>query len=164
MTSATQGTESADKQLNSSLLDVERGSSLWRDAWVRMGKNKVAIVSLVVFIITCLLCFGFAWFCKDPIQQDLTNKFAPPSGEHWLGTDAMGRDLFSRILYGGQVSILVGLVATFVAVTIGVAYGAISGFYGGRIDAIMMRTVDTLLANIRTGPATAREPTKQNHR
>ena len=58
-----------------------------------MGKNKVAIVNLVTFIITCLLCFGFAWFCKDPIQQDLTNKFASPSGEHWLGTDAMGRDL-----------------------------------------------------------------------
>ncbi|NRB27143.1 MAG: ABC transporter permease [Roseibacillus sp.] len=146
MTSATQDTESAERQRDNSLLHAERGSSLWRDAWVRMGKNKAAIVSLVVFIITCLLCFGFAWFCKDPIQQDLTNKFASPSGEHWLGTDAMGRDLFSRILYGGQVSILVGLVATFVAVTIGVTYGAISGFYGGRIDAIMMRTVDTLLS------------------
>jgi oligopeptide transport system permease protein len=146
MTSATQGTEDAESQGRDLLVHAERGSSLWRDAWVRMGKNRVAIVSLVLFVITCLLCFGFAWFCKDPIQQDLTNKFASPSGEHWLGTDAMGRDLFSRILYGGQVSILVGLVATFVAVTIGVAYGAISGFYGDRVDAIMMRTVDTLLS------------------
>ena len=146
MNSNAQDTASTEGQNDYSLLQAERGSSLWRDAWLRMGKNKVAIVSLVVFIITCLLCFGFAWFCKDPIQQNLTNKFAAPSSEHWLGTDAMGRDLFSRILYGGQVSILVGLVATFVAVTIGVTYGAISGFYGARIDAIMMRIVDTLLS------------------
>ena len=71
MTSATEETESTSEERNTSLLHTERGSSLWRDAWVRMGKNKVAIVSLVTFIITCLLCFGFAWLCKDPIQQDL---------------------------------------------------------------------------------------------
>ena len=146
MTPDNQGADSADSQTGNAPLTAERGSSLWRDAWVRMGKNKVAVASLVVFIVTCLLCFVFAWFCKDPIQQDLTNKFASPSAQHWFGTDAMGRDLFSRILYGGQVSILVGLVATFVAVTIGVTYGAISGFYGGRVDALMMRAVDTLLS------------------
>lgn len=126
--------------------EVERGTSLWRDAWHRMGKNKITMVSLVVFAVTCFLCFVVAWFCKDPNIVDLANKFAGPSGEHWLGTDALGRDLFSRILYGGQISILVGLVATAVAVTIGVTYGAVSGFAGGRTDAVMMRIVDTLLS------------------
>lgn len=126
--------------------NVEQGSSLWHDAWLRMGKNKLAMASLLVFALTCFLCFVVAWFCKDPNQVNLANKFASPSGGHWLGTDALGRDLLSRILYGGQISILVGLVATAVAVTIGVTYGAISGFAGGRIDALMMRIVDTLLS------------------
>ena len=124
----------------------QAGSSLWRDAWLRMGRNKAAMVSLCVFCLMIFLCFGVAWFCKDPNSVTLTNKFAPPSGEHWMGTDALGRDLFSRILYGGQISILVGLVATAVSVCIGVSYGAVSGFAGGRTDALMMRAVDTLLS------------------
>ena len=92
------------------------------------------------------LGFVFAWFCPDPNKVNLVNKFAPPSSEHWFGTDALGRDLFARILYGGQVSILVGLIATAVSVAIGIVYGAISGFAGGKTDAVMMRIVDTLLA------------------
>ena len=87
-----------------------------------------------------------AWFCKDPNKVNLVNKFAAPSEEHWFGTDALGRDLFARILYGGQVSILVGLIATAVSVAIGIIYGAISGFIGGKTDAVLMRIVDTLLA------------------
>ena len=126
--------------------NAQAGSSLWRDAWLRMGRNKAAMASLAVFTLMVFLCFVLAWFCKDPNVVTLTNKFAPPSGDHWMGTDALGRDLFSRILYGGQISILVGLVATAVSVCIGVSYGALSGFAGGRIDATMMRVVDTLLS------------------
>ncbi len=121
-------------------------SSLSKDAWLRMKKNKVAMVSLGVFIVMIVLCFAMAWKCKDPNIINLTNKFAAPSAEHWFGTDALGRDLFSRILYGGQISMLVGLVATFVSVCIGVTYGSISGFAGGRTDAFMMRVVDILLS------------------
>ena len=124
----------------------EVGSSLWRDAWLRMGKNKAAMVSLAVFALMFALCFVMAWFCKDPTAQVLANKFATPSVEHWMGTDALGRDLFARILYGGQISILVGLIATTVSVCIGVTYGAVSGFAGGRVDAMMMRVVDILLS------------------
>ena len=70
----------------------------------------------------------------------------PPCAAHWLGTDTLGRDLFARILYGGRISIMVGLVATFVALVIGVTYGAVAGFVGGKADAVMMRIVDILYA------------------
>ena len=111
-----------------------------------MRKNRIAVASIIVFSITCFFCFIVAWFCKDPNQVNLANKFSGPSSEHWIGTDALGRDLFSRILYGGQVSILVGLIATTVSVTIGIIYGALAGFFGGKIDSIMMRVVDTLFS------------------
>jgi oligopeptide transport system permease protein len=126
--------------------EIEKGTSLWKDAWHRMGKNKLAMASLAVFTIVVFFCFVFAWFCKSPNVVNLANKFTGPSGDHWLGTDALGRDLFSRLLFGGQISIMVGLVATAVSVTIGVTFGAISGFAAGRTDAVMMRIVDTLLS------------------
>ena len=111
-----------------------------------MAKNRFAMGGFWIIVVMFSLCFAFAWFCPDPNQVNLVNKFAPASADHWFGTDALGRDLFARILYGGQVSILVGLIATAVSVAIGIVYGAISGFAGGRIDAVMMRIVDTLLA------------------
>lgn len=122
------------------------GSSLSKDAWLRLKKNKAAMASLCIFGTMIFLCFVCAWGCMDPNIIDLTNKFAPPSGKHWFGTDALGRDLFSRILFGGQISILVGLVATTVSVCIGITYGSISGFAGGRTDALMMRIVDIMLS------------------
>ena len=125
---------------------IPQGSSLWKDARARMAKNRFAMGGLWVIGIMFSLCFVFAWFCPDPNKVNLVNKFAPSSAEHWFGTDALGRDLFARILYGGQVSILVGLIATAVSVAIGIVYGAVSGFAGGKTDAIMMRIVDTLLA------------------
>jgi oligopeptide transport system permease protein len=132
--------------MENSSTDSTTPSSLSRDAWLRMKKNKAAMASLALFGFMIFLCFVAAWFCKDPNNITLTNKFAAPSAEHWLGTDALGRDLFSRILYGGQISILVGLIATAVAVCIGVTYGSISGFAGGRLDAFMMRIVDVMLS------------------
>lgn len=127
-------------------IEIEKGSSLWRDAWLRMRKNKMAMASLLVFVTMFFLCFVAAWFMGDPNAVALDNKFAGPGNGGLLGTDALGRDLLARILFGGQISILVGMVATLIAVTIGVSYGAISGFAGGKTDAVMMRVVDTLLA------------------
>ncbi|MCB1100662.1 MAG: ABC transporter permease [Verrucomicrobiales bacterium] len=125
---------------------IERSSSLGRDAWHRLLKNKLAVASMVILTIMFVLCFVVAWFLKDPDAVDHSNKFASPSFAHPLGTEQLGRDVLSRILYGGQISILVALVATAVSVVIGIVYGAISGFVGGRIDALMMRIVDTLYA------------------
>jgi oligopeptide transport system permease protein len=127
---------------------MEKGTSLWKDAWHRLAHNRAAIVSLIVLAIILFLCFigPILPFVKSPTVIDLTNAAAPPSVAHWFGTDQLGRDLFSRVLYGGQVSLLVGIVATGVAVCIGIFYGAVSGYVGGKIDDVMMRFVDILFA------------------
>ncbi len=127
---------------------MEKGNSLWKDAWHRLAHNRAAIVSLFVLIIILLLCFigPLMPFVKSPTAIHLANSAAAPSTAHWFGTDQLGRDLFARVLYGGQVSLLVGIVATAVAVFIGVIYGAISGYAGGKIDDLLMRFVDILFA------------------
>ena len=99
---------------------------------------------LLLLAIACVVgpmisAYGYA-------EQNLDNTFAPPSGAHWLGTDQLGRDLLVRVLYGGRISLGVGLCATFVALTIGVVYGAVAGYLGGRTDAVMMRIVDIIYA------------------
>ena len=125
---------------------LERGTSLWSDAWHRLRKNRLAVCGGGILIVLTLLCVAGPWFAQSYQEQNLDLGATPPSAAHWLGTDTLGRDLFSRCLYGGRVSLLVGLVATFVALTIGVTYGAIAGYVGGKTDAVMMRLVDILYA------------------
>ena len=125
--------------------EIEVGTSLWRDAWHRLQKNKLALVGLCIVVLLALACFVGAHFYRYSYrEQNLALRVTPPNRQHWLGTDALGRDLLARILYGGQVSLSVGLVATFVSLTIGVLYGAISGYFGKRLDALMMRIVDIM--------------------
>ena len=127
--------------------EQEPGSSLWRDAWHRLAKNKMAVVSALVLLLIILGAFLGPQFSGQSYEtQDLRLGATPPSAAHWLGTDTLGRDLFVRILYGGQISISVGLCATAVALTIGVLYGTVSGFLGGKVDAFMMRIVDIIFA------------------
>jgi oligopeptide transport system permease protein len=122
---------------------IERGNSLWHDAWFRLRKNKLAVFGMCALTIVAITCVVGPWVSAYGYeQQDLANTFAPPGAKHWLGTDQLGRDLLVRLLYGGRVSLGVGLAATFVALTIGVVYGAVAGFFGGKLDAFMMRTVD----------------------
>ena len=128
-------------------MELEQGSSLWRDAWHRLSKNKIAVfggVTLIVLTIACV--FGPLLSSYSYEDQDLYLGASAPSAEHWLGTDTLGRDLMVRLLVGGRISIGVGLCATLVALTIGVVYGATAGFFGGKIDAFMMRIVDILMA------------------
>ncbi|MEI6818504.1 MAG: ABC transporter permease [Verrucomicrobiota bacterium] len=130
------------------MIPTTKGTSLWKDAWHRLSRNRPAIVSLLVIVVILLLCFigPLLPFVKSPTVINLGNVAAAPSGEHWFGTDSLGRDLFSRVLYGGQVSLLVGLVATAVAVCIGVVYGAVAGYAGGKVDDLLMRFVDILFS------------------
>lgn len=126
----------------------EKGTSLWKDSIVRLSKNRVSICSFAFLVLVAVLCFlgPLVPWLPHPNIQDLTNIADGPSWEHWFGTDQLGRDLFSRVLYGGRISLLVGLVATGVSLVIGVVYGLVSGYLGGRVDAVMMRTVDVLFA------------------
>jgi len=127
----------------------EKNSSLWKDAVLRLQKNRAAMVSLVLLALivsACLILPAIPGLLQDPNALNLPNKNQPPSGSHWFGTDHLGRDILARVLGGGRISIAVGLITTFVAVTIGVMWGAISGYVGGRTDAVMMRAVDVLYA------------------
>ena len=127
--------------------ETEQGSSPWRDAWLRLRRNRLAVTGGVMLLVLSLACIVGPWLSPyDYAEQDLENTFAPPGAAHWLGTDQLGRDLLVRVLYGGRISLGVGLCATFVALTIGVIYGAVAGWVGGRTDAVMMRIVDIIYA------------------
>ena len=127
--------------------DYEQGTSLWRDAWIRLRKNRLAVIGGITLIVVTLLCLLAPFVSPyDYEQQDLVLGAAGPSAQHWLGTDVFGRDLLTRILYGGRISLMVGLIATGVALIIGVTWGAIAGYAGGRVDAVMMRFVDIVYA------------------
>ncbi|MBQ8901382.1 MAG: ABC transporter permease [Akkermansia sp.] len=125
-----------------------QGNSLWKDAWLRLSRNRAAMASLSFLILMVLACFVLPLFpcIANPNATDLNNIAGPCCWEHPFGTDQLGRDLLARVLYGGRISLLVGLVATVVALIIGLVYGLISGYVGGRTDALMMRTVDVLFA------------------
>jgi len=123
---------------------IEKGASLWNDAWRRLRKNHLAVSGGVALVLIGFLCVLGIWVGQPYDAQNLDLGAAAPSFNHWLGTDMLGRDLFSRVLFGGRISLLVGLAATFVSLIIGVIYGTVSGYIGGKVDALMMRIVDIL--------------------
>ena len=124
---------------------MSQQSSLWSDAWRRLLANKAAVAGGLVLLILIVLAIFAPWIAPHSYSyQNLDLGAQPPSAEFLLGTDTLGRDLFSRILYGARVSLLVGFVATAVALVIGVSWGIVAGYFGGRVDSVMMRIVDVL--------------------
>ncbi|WP_017726227.1 oligopeptide ABC transporter permease [Halalkalibacterium ligniniphilum] len=110
-------------------------------------RNKLAVIGLVLLLLITLACLLAPFIAPhDPNYQDLRNRLAPPSSEFLLGTDHLGRDLFSRMLYGGQVSLYVGFASMLGAVFIGTIIGALAGYFGGIVDAVLMRFVDIVVA------------------
>ena len=127
--------------------DAEKGSSLWHDAWLRLRKNKLALFGGSVLLFMVVVALLTPWIAPYSYEaQNLDLGASPPSAEHWLGTDIFGRDVLTQIMYGGRISLAVGFIATAVALVIGVTWGAVAGYVGGRIDAVMMRLVDILYA------------------
>ena len=126
---------------------VEPGRSPWRDAWLRLRRNRLAVFGGGVLIFVALACVVVPWLSPYSYEDiALDHTFLAPCARNWLGTDQLGHDLLVRILYGGRISLAVGLSATVVALTIGIVYGAVAGFVGGLLDAAMMRIVDILYA------------------
>ncbi len=125
--------------------ELEHGTSLWNDAWHRLKRNKLAMFGLGILTLLVIVSLLTPWIAPYSYEeQDLALGAAGPSSAHWLGTDTLGRDLLTRILFGGRISLMVGLTATTVCLVIGVLYGTVSGYLGGRIDNAMMRVVDIL--------------------
>ena len=126
-----------------------KGTSLLSDAFKRLIKNKASLSGLIVLsVITLLSIFGPYFLKFDFYETDWNSIYLPPNFEsgHYFGTDGNGRDLLVRILYGGRLSLTIGIIATLVSVLIGVTYGTISGFFGGKLDITMMRIVEILYA------------------
>jgi oligopeptide transport system permease protein len=142
--------------------EVIAGTSLWRDAWRRLRRNKLAVFGMVVVLLVALatligpplirLTTGYT-YDLIPANADLIKAMPPfrgPDGSfawtHPMGTDNAGRDILARVLLGGRISLMVGVISTFVSLLIGITYGATAGYLGGRADELMMRIVDVLYA------------------
>jgi len=138
------------------------GTSLWRDAWRRLLKNKLAVFGMVVVALIILACVagppvirGATGYSYDTIPADsrMIQSFPPFTGpdgsfswDHPMGTDSAGRDMLARVLQGGRISLMVGIIATFVSLIIGISWGATAGYLGGKVDDVLMRIVDVLYA------------------
>ena len=142
-----------DKDLFTPLSEEERNFEqvvrpsvgYWKDAWRRLKSNKVALVSLVVVILAIIFAFIVPNFMPYKFDgTDMANTNLGPSGSHIFGTDALGRDLLVRVMYGARYSLIIGIAAAAINLVIGVLYGGVAGFFGGKVDAIMMRIVDIL--------------------
>jgi oligopeptide transport system permease protein len=127
--------------------DIPRKSkSYWQDAWSRFKKDPLAIIGLfIIIVITLFAIFGPMLSPYTYDQQNIAEQNQPPTFKHWFGTDKFGRDLFVRVLYGARISLTIGVVAAAINLVIGVVYGGIAGYFGGRIDMVMMRIVDVLI-------------------
>lgn len=135
--------------------EVVKGTSLWQDAWKRLLKNKLAVVGLIVTCVMVFVCFigPYIWeaisgntpdYIPSNVEGGKFVKSFSPSLKHPMGTDDSGRDLFARVMQGGRISLMVGIISTIVSLILGVSYGAVSGYLGGRIDNYMMRLVDII--------------------
>jgi len=128
-------------------IEAEKGHSLWQDAYHRLSQNRLAIFGLVVILLLIFMAILTPLIAPYAYEeQNLALGATGPSWLHWFGTDTLGRDLLTRVMYGGQISLMVGFLATAVSLCIGVLYGTISAYMGGKVDSVMMRIVDTLYA------------------
>jgi peptide/nickel transport system permease protein len=128
---------------------VTKKRSQWAEVWRRLKKNKMALLGLFLLSVMVLLAV-FADVIADydtvVIKQNLAYRLKPPSAKHWLGTDEFGRDIFARMIHGARVSLKVGIIAVGISIIIGGGLGAVAGYYGGKLDNIIMRAMDIFLA------------------
>lgn len=131
--------------------DVPEQIGLWRDAWQRFRRNPVAVVGLVVVVVISLVALTAPLavalgFVADPLGQNTATPFGGPSPQHPLGTDQLGRDLLSRVMFGARISLTIGFLVPLVILVEGGAIGLIAGYFGGRVDNLLMRFTDIVYA------------------
>jgi peptide/nickel transport system permease protein len=131
-------------------LELQRGRphrSLWGDALRRLRSNPGSMIGLVLLIVIATLAILAPWVTRyDPIEIVASERLKPPSAEYWFGTDAFGRDIYTRIIYGGRISLRVGIISVGIAALLGVTGGMLAGYFGGWTDSIIMRIADITLA------------------
>ncbi len=119
--------------------------TLWHDFWKKFKKNKLAIVCGVYIFVCCIIALFANQISPYPFyEQDMERILQPASSTNWFGTDDLGRDLFSRIIYGARISLAVGIFTSIISLFLGVIYGTLAGWFGGRVDAFMMRIIDIM--------------------
>lgn len=130
-------------------LETQKKRSMALEIWRRLRKNKMAMLGLVILVmlaLTAIFADVIADYDTKVIAQDIKNRLQGPSMEHWCGTDEFGRDIFARLVHGSRVSLVVGLISVSISLLMGGALGAIAGYYGGRVDNVIMRIMDIFLA------------------
>ena len=134
-------------QKNSGSAEKLRKSSQWKDVWIRLRRNKLAMVGMVIAVLLALMAIFAPVIAPYDYQvQSIAERLQMPSAQHLMGTDRMGRDILSRLIYGGRISLLVSLLAVIVSLVIGGLLGAVSGYMGGKVDSVIMRLMDILMA------------------
>ena len=126
-----------------------RKKSQMAEIWRRMRKNTAAMIGLAILAVILLVAIFAGVICDydtQVIAQNMAQRLQPPSAEHWFGTDAYGRDTFARVVYGARISLAIGVAATVGSVLISGFLGAVCGYYGGKVDAVIMRIMDMFLA------------------
>lgn len=130
-------------------VETQKKRSMALEIWRRLKKNKMAMLGLTILVmlaLTAIFADVIADYDTKVIAQDIPNRLQGPSMEHWCGTDEFGRDIFARLIHGSRVSLVVGLISVSISLFIGGALGAIAGYYGGRVDNVIMRIMDIFLA------------------
>lgn len=124
-----------------------KSSNPWIEAWRRLLKSPIGMAGMIIIGILLVIAVFAPYIAPhDPYQQNILFRYQAPSAKHWLGTDEMGRDILSRLIFGSRISLQVGLISISLALLVGVTLGLMSGFYGGYIDMIIMRFMDIMLA------------------
>ena len=135
------------KQKTPESVETLRKSSQWKDVWIRLRRNKLAMVGMVIAVLLALMAIFAPFIAPYDYQvQSISERLQMPSAQHLMGTDNMGRDILSRLIFGGRISLLVSLLAVIVSLVIGGLLGAVTGYLGGKVDAVIMRLMDILMA------------------
>ena len=124
------------------------GRSVWGMVWFRFRKNKLAMAGLFLLLLMMLAILAAPLYVpyEQVVKQNIVDKFTPPCAEYWFGTDQFGRDLFARIVYGGRISLFMGLAVVAISFVAGCALGGAAGYFGGKVDSVIMRIVDMFMA------------------